>query len=1188
MDPFDGNFLQPLVVIEGYCKTLYTSDVSAERLKAERQLEQIIPSYLDNPIRYPHQALRSIQIANLVLFSSNNHYALVYACQRVNVISMHFFPAFDIETKANIRKRQTILNVLSARPDLPSFVILALARLFATVTKMGWFDDPVFRAVNADVAKFLENDPNYRTIGLQLLATLIDDISVSPTPPILQASFNEKLVAAEFVTSHLLDAFMMAYTKLTEVLTYGEMVGMLSQLKVGSLTKYVDGLLSLVKACVSFDFLASQVSGEPDENRATQFPATWKPLLLEPSFIPSLFSLYRKLAAPQSHKVLSCLVDVVGARRSMFHEDEARKFVLSVIHEFSELLQSGHGLEDPDNHHEFCRALARFRSAFHLSDVADREIYWKWVKGLGDFTISSLNRWELYPNSLPYLMGVWVRIVASSWNLSPGNSETMMGAEFHAIPSQIFSVFLESRLGHVEQMLDPEYCYEDMFDRPELEETLGHIAAIARYRYALSCDLLVNAHTEVMRSYDEALIDAAPDVANPELQICEGKLAWLVYTTGALLGERLTHHPVDEEDLVDAEIAARMFRLVEPTHSLVGHLGRRMATRQTLQLNLALLYFFDSFQASYICHVSTRSSLVYTRMAQFSTIQDSGMALQVILQRIVVNLQNRWDGDDKLTGLSIRLLKRLAAGYHAARQLRRLDPADFLLTHHAAHHFAFMLNPANLSHRARFYEALGRILFAGEDVSPLLDEFLAVFDAPFQALAALRDPADYFLDTIKFSVSGLARDLQGLFLAAATRKSFLLLFDWFNSHPAQPLARAFQVYAEATEVDPESLVVPLVALLKFYGELTLNRTQRLNFPVESAGGVILFRQARAVGRLTNRVAQRVSRVCGSVGSVPPSHIKLVIGYLRLMGHLLRGNYVCFGIFAVYDDPALTNFYRAYFKILNALSPQEIFAHPKLCVLYFELLELFLENHLDSVGLMDRHAFAVINQVLAQGVQNPSVPQISTSVCRSIDHILSLLCEHKAQGVTHPLHQLYAAHDELLAQLFDSLFSAILYSERGNLWAFARPLLSFLTYDRSLFVDFSRRLLERQLEPSRPQLEELLSKLVEGVGEGEEPKMKELLSNRLTSFSQSVHSNQMAIIPLPPEPFLPFSLKRLVPRAKRFTLECVNLTSPAHPNKVECWSPLRSSEKGGYWPVSNPTPHPQKIGMAIAKPNVLRP
>lgn len=64
-----------------------------------------------------------------------------------------------------------------------------------------------------------------------------------------------------------------------------------------------------------------------------------------------------------------------------------------------------------------------------------------------------------------------------------------------------------------------------MLDRPELLETLEHIATIARYRYMLSSDLLINAHSDVMRDYDEALASAAPDVTNKDLQICEGRPA---------------------------------------------------------------------------------------------------------------------------------------------------------------------------------------------------------------------------------------------------------------------------------------------------------------------------------------------------------------------------------------------------------------------------------------------------------------------------------------------------------------------------------------------------------------------------------------------------------------------------------------------------------------------------------------
>ncbi|KAJ9065869.1 hypothetical protein DSO57_1015297 [Entomophthora muscae] len=1029
---------------------------------------------------------------------------------------MTYFLAFDLETKLSIRN--FILNVLATRPDLQPFVITALGRLFTVITKLGWFDSPEFRSVNVDVAKFLENEIRYRTIGLQLLSIMIDDISISPTPLILQASLKEKKVSSEFKDSQLLDAFTMAFSKVTELLAYEEDLSL-----VDSFTKYVDALLSLIKACVSFDFISTQDSENLDESGSTQFPSSWKPLISQTNFIPSFFALYRKVASPQSHKVLSCLVNIASTRRSMFHEDEARDFVLAVTHELTEILVSGHGLNDVDNHHEFCRVLARFRTTFQLSNIADRDIYWKWIKALGDFTISSLGNWEMYPNSLPYLMGVWVKIVASSWNLSPAGNGNMMGAELHVIPSQIFNVFLESRFRHVEQMTDPDYFYEDMLDRPELLETLEHIATIARYRYMLSSDLLINTHAEVMREYDEALANAAPDVTNKELQTCEGKLAWIVYSTGALLAGRIAYQSVDEEDIADADLSARVFRLVEPSNSLIGQMGRRMATHQTKQLNFALLYFFDQFQASYISNVSYRVTLVYTRMAQLSTIQDAGVALGIMLQRILANLQSQWADADKLIESSIHLLARLASGYNVVRKLRTMSQMEYLLTHHSPHHFAFMLNPANISHRARFYEALGRIIFSGEETSPLLDDFLNVFDASFQDLAAIEDPADYFMDTVKFAVSGLARDLQGLLFSALTRKNFSLLYDWFSSNYSQHMMRACQLYADSTEEDPDSVIKPLVALLKFYGELVMNRAQRLNFPIESAGGVILFRQ---VSVLMCSIAQRITRLSERTGSVPTSHIKLVVGYLRIMRHLFKGNYICFGVFALYNDPSLTNFYQAYFQLINAISPHEVFIHLKLRNIYFDLLELFIEDHLPSIGFMDNRAFVTINQVLARGVQNSTEVHISSSACRSLDLLVMLLYKNRDKGNQYYLNQLYATHEDLLALLFDSMFSTILETELSNLWAYSRPVLSFLTYNRQLFVDFSRRLLSHQIEASRAPLEQLLSRLVENIQEDMEPKTREILTNRLSNFSREIHSNQIAIVPLPLEPYMLFSSMRI--------------------------------------------------------------
>lgn len=1102
-----------LKLIEGYCTQLYSAASSETREMASKHLEQLVPSYTQGSPQHVSEPLSSIQLSLQVLETSECSYALLFACQRIRSLAISFFAGFETEAMLHLRDR--ILNVLASRPNFPTFVTLALSQLFATVTKLGWFENIGFQRINEDVAKFLESEIHYQTIGLQLLATLIEELSQPMPAGLVRNAVKERKLVTEFKETQLLDTFVMALDNLKRLLNnnlhsnYNETSG-----------KYIEALLSLLKNIVSFDFIGTNSDESEDDKGSSQFPASWKPILSHPDFIQHFFRCYRELSAPLSTKALSCLVHIAATRRSLFYEDEGRDFALRMINELCEVLASGHGLDVPENHHELCRTLARFRSTYQLSNIADTEDYWKWIKALTDFTIMTLETWEVFPNSVPYLMTVWVKIVASSWNLSQGQNETQMGAsELHVVPSQIFSAFLNTRLDQVKLLIQGESFYEDMLENPDLlVESLEPLAIIARYRYNLSSDLLLNAYQDVIQEYEIALSETGRGTISPALSICEGKLTWIVYTIGALLAGRISYQSLDEDDLVDAELSTKVFNILEPNHTLLVQLGRSVVSTQTTQLNLAILYFFEQFQNSYVGDLSYRTTLVYSRMSEISSLSSASSVLLCIIQRILLNLQEIWTDDTRLITKSIGLLYSIGSSYNAVRELRKLDQVEKLLAHHGPHNFSFMLRPANLSHRASFYDALARLLYTSLDLPRSLARFVESFNTAFLNISSLSDPSQYFQDTVKLAISGLARDLQGVFKAAATRKSFMEVFGWFSPQHSMKLVTACQIYAESSEPDND-VGLPLVSLLKFYSELVMNRSQRLNFPISSATGLVLFRQVSSV---LCSVGHRLQKILVS-GVIPSSSVKLVLLWFRVIARILGGGYVCFGALQLYEDPALENLYQAYFRILTSLSREEVHAYPKLRKIYFELLELFITEHLSFAPNIPKPVFMVINLILVDGTQLLGEPAISSMACKTLDHIVTQLClaRDNQETANHSklmhLVQLYSTHDELLSYLFSHLFSALLFGNVSNVWSYSRPLMAFIVYNRSFLVQFSQELLERQLESCKPQLEQALSGLLDGIGDSLESTQRDIFTQRLTALFRELHSSDLTLIPLPNEP-----------------------------------------------------------------------
>ena len=91
------------------------------------------------------------------------------------------------------------------------------------------------------------------------------------------------------------------------------------------------------------------------------------------------------------------------------------------------------------------------------------------------------------------------------------------------------------------------------------------------------------------------------------------------------------------------------------------------------------------------------------------------------------------------------------------------------------------------------------------------------------------------LEGAKKALIGVARDLRGIAFAFNSKQSYAMLFDWIYPGYSSLLLSALEMwYMDPTVTTP---------VLKLFGELVQNRSQRLHFDVSSPNGTLLFREA---------------------------------------------------------------------------------------------------------------------------------------------------------------------------------------------------------------------------------------------------------------------------------------------------------------------------------------------------------
>lgn len=92
---------------------------------------------------------------------------------------------------------------------------------------------------------------------------------------------------------------------------------------------------------------------------------------------------------------MECLVQIASVRRSLFNEEERSKFIVAMMTGIRDILLVSQGMDDPNNYHEFCRMLARFRSTYQLNEIAEKTNYVEWIELVAEFSIKGFQAWQV-------------------------------------------------------------------------------------------------------------------------------------------------------------------------------------------------------------------------------------------------------------------------------------------------------------------------------------------------------------------------------------------------------------------------------------------------------------------------------------------------------------------------------------------------------------------------------------------------------------------------------------------------------------------------------------------------------------------------------------------------------------------------------------------------------------------------
>jgi exportin-7 len=772
--------------------------------------------------------------------------------------------------------------------------------------------------------------------------------------------------------------------------------------------------LSLTVRCLSFDFIGTNPDESTEDVGTTQAPSSWRPVLSDPATIELLFEFYANTEPPISSKAMEAIILMAAVRRSLFPTDKDRVAYLGrMINGIREMLSKQTGLQHQENYHQFCRLLGRLKANYQLSELVKAEGYMEWLELAASFTVESIRNWQYSTNSIHYLLSLWGRLVAAVPYVRP---ETGAAGHVQHLEKQVLKIvetYIESMLSSVEAVLRSDGALENPLDDDgSLREQMDGLPVICRFQYGAIAQMILNKFDPLLAQYQDLTsrlgnnpTNSAPNEVQQQLAIVEGQLTWLTFMVGAIVGGHSwsSAHIGEGVESIDASLSRRALQLAQGIdYRLTSSNG---VGRAEQKLEEALLFYFQNFRRVYMFmwdQMSGTSSSnsgdtssvgmivakldssapstkqkIYQRMFDHLGMGDHTVVANIIVTKMGNNLKY-WPDDNDITGKTLDLLHDMAGGYSSSKLLLNLETVRFLAMHHTEDHFPFLAVPSNARHRTTFHATLTRLLLSphGEEKLGLtFEQFLEPLINTLTQLGQL-SPNDLRSENCRRPLIGVFRDLRGITASLHNRKTYSALFEILHPQHLPLLAKVADVWYDQTDV--------IISLLRFLHEFCHNKANRVNFDQSSPNGILLFRCTSEVVCAYGRRLLATPPPSSTDPEVYKKRYKGLALSLHVLNSALGGNYVCFGVFELYNDRALENALDVALQMALSVPMDDINAYLKLSKAYYSFVEILFRSHKNTVFALDTNVFMQIMTTVHDGLQ-ASDATISSFCANTVDH-----------------------------------------------------------------------------------------------------------------------------------------------------------------------------------------------------------
>ncbi|KAJ1760877.1 hypothetical protein LPJ77_002467 [Coemansia sp. RSA 2523] len=1086
----DGPVQPTLEQLDTWCEQALSSASSEAREEAERRLRYFFPTFSETQaelsdaygissgqervlavfptIKGPADAAR---LMTWFLHQSAKVYSQTYVVRRLRTLVLNHLGVMADDQKSALRV--SLLEAIREKgSEMPAFLVDDITRTLALVVMFTWFD----MSESRDVIDQVLEGAVHRVLALQMLRAFVEEFNRElPARYIARqrrvvVAFRDKQLKAIF--AHALEA-MRAATPAPGSDTTAEQRQALSQ------------SLLLQRDCLGFDFIGLAPDEASDDAVAIQIPSTWKDVVQVDGFLDAYFDGYARSGPPISSQFIEVLVQVASIRRSFYMEAVRVQFVRRMARGISEILSGTIGLEDVENYHHLCRLLARFRCIHTLVEIEDAAEYRDLLAAVASFTMTGLTLWEWSPNSIAPLLTFWAK-VAATHDVRDDSNAAIAGDVISETLPRVVREFLRAMVAATARAADSG---DSPLDNTDLVlENMSSVAAIARASYERCAPVVLETLREMAAEYQE-MLRTGQDVTVVELQ-----LAWPVYAVALCISARQPYRSLPEDDRRDADMfatALELDRLVQQ------RIQSNISTPPCESLELALLQTHVAFRSSFIGEGGHKVTAVFAQLSSLVGLPDGAAVLDLILQKVLFNLRS-WPAQSPVVHRSLQLFHDMTAGYVSVRQVAKLDTITLLLANHSSEQLQFLHSIDEYKQRALYYGGLARVLFASDTPSPAqFVEFMHPWTATVDEL--LEMPEEQLVqDAVRPNLIRVLRDLRGFLAAISSKNNFMRFFEWL-------MPQRIELVHRAVRMGRDSHVQ--IAGLKFLAEFAYNRTQRLNFDVSSANGILIFREASQAiweyGRLAIDSREPVRNV------YKERYKGVAVCFTTLM-RLVAGKYVAIGVMPLYGDVALERAYQTVLELLRQFPIADVIAYPKLGKATMSMLEVLLaKNNIDLVQLTES-AHEQTMRLCVEAFDHAETA-VSSAACSVIDGLLTAAIECADAGRSQKLVELVQARPDITQHLLKTMLNIVLFEDRPNDWSFSRPLFCLMVLHREFALQYTSQIVQYQPVERRGDLIAALKDLLSSTELVLTTANRDAFTQALTHYRREVTAKNLILM-----------------------------------------------------------------------------